>query len=238
MSAGRVPPPGLRRWLSALFGAQGDDRWVATLALEVRRVTTQLSGTAAGPAPDGAAGPVQVLEGAFAGLHEAAEALDRATARVEWRAGELAGELADDEPDLERRLAAVETLLDRARAVPPPGPGADEQGPTATATELMRVLDRVSVAAASGGRGADPLLVWLRYRLVALLAGEGVSLIEDQGPFDVARHEVVDTRSTDDPDLAQRISGTVRPGYEQAGIVLRPQQVVLWELGRPADGAP
>ena len=95
----------------------------------------------------------------------------------------------------------------------------------------MQLVDRVGTAVMVHDRD-DPLVTWLYGRLVRTLEREGVKLIDEKGRLNETRHEVVDIRPTDNPDDVHTISETVRPGFEYAGVVLRPQQIVLWS---PAD---
>jgi hypothetical protein len=219
----------------------GDANVLRRLADELHRTTVLLSGRDDGRG-GGSQDALASLEQAVADQAEAAERVAELAGRVERR-------LVDPPvraPGTEQTLAAVELALDRlmsesvddasARAedvtetadVPTPGHAAADDEPSPTAAALMHLVDRVG-AAASGRENPDPLISWLNRQLVAVLAGEGVTLIDDDGRFDPTRHEVVDTRTAERADQSDCISATVRPGFVSGRRVLRPQQVVLWQ---------
>ncbi len=54
----------------------------------------------------------------------------------------------------------------------------------------------------------------------------------DEGLFDDARQEIIETRATDDPSLDEHVCQTIRPGYALGERVLRAQQVVVYTLER------
>jgi hypothetical protein len=222
-------PSGFRRWVATRAGVRDDGPRVAELAERLHAVTATLGQTDDAAEPRGV---LAALEQEVAAVTQVASNLTRLGVRIESQVAALAGvEVAGGEVNLERRLQAVDALADDARAKAAAG------GPSATAQQLMALLDRVSLAVAADGAGADPLLAWLRDRLVEILAGEGVALIDERGQVDPARHEVVEARATTEPELGRTISATVRPGYEHAGVVLRAQQVVIWKHAGPGRGA-
>lgn len=59
----------------------------------------------------------------------------------------------------------------------------------------------------------------------------GVSILEDSGAFDPARHTAVDTEPTDDPALDGCIARVFRPGYLYQGKMLRGQDVIIFKKG-------
>jgi len=61
-----------------------------------------------------------------------------------------------------------------------------------------------------------------------LLQGMGVTILEDEGLFDAARHTIVETIPTDDPVLANHIVRVFRPGYLYEGQPLRGQEVIIY----------
>jgi molecular chaperone GrpE (heat shock protein) len=72
---------------------------------------------------------------------------------------------------------------------------------------------------------------WLDGELVAALAEEGVTPIEDHAKVDGMRHYVATARPTDDDALDEHIAATLRPGYDSRQGLVRPQVVVAWVLG-------
>lgn len=61
-----------------------------------------------------------------------------------------------------------------------------------------------------------------------ILKEMGVSILEENGPFDSRCHTVVETRPAPAPELVDRIAETFRPGYAFRGETLRPQEVILY----------
>jgi hypothetical protein len=221
----------LRRAVATALGrpGEGDDEaradLRAALALLSERPLPQ-------PAEDrGGAG----LRAEIGELRRVADRLDLLADRVHSRAAALRGTGRPD-PDrpVEERLRTVELLLDEADPGPAPAaagsaaPARDRVSPTAE--HLMRLVDRLGGALAARD-DPDPLLGWLHRQLVEALGTEGISLIQEDGRFDPDRHEVIDTRPATRPDQADRISGTVRPGFRLGPQVIRPQQVVVWAAG-------
>jgi hypothetical protein len=111
---------------------------------------------------------------------------------------------------------------------PPPAPPADE--PPRAVQELIQVRDMALVAASGEAPAASAALAVLARRLGKVLEYEGVELLEAEGRFDYRFQEIIDVRATTDPDADERVSETVRPGYVLGDRVLRPQQVVVWQL--------
>lgn len=64
----------------------------------------------------------------------------------------------------------------------------------------------------------------IQKKLQDLLKDEGVTLMPLDGPFDPSRHEAVTSEPSDDVESGH-IIGTLRPGYEARGRVLRPALV-------------
>jgi molecular chaperone GrpE (heat shock protein) len=133
--------------------------------------------------------------------------------------------------ELEKELAVVrETARDNTgnRA----DNGAGTASPPKIVRELIRVMDGL-VDLIEGGAAHEPdraatALNWLHGRGEALLASCDVVRIDDSGPVDLLRQEVVDGRPTPAGDLVDQIADTVRPGYSWHGLLIRPQQVVAY----------
>lgn len=105
---------------------------------------------------------------------------------------------------------------------------AGSTGPPPPATELMEIADRLA-ALTSAGRGLDPAAAdWLTDRFTGVLARCEIAVVDDTGPVDPARHEVVGVRPAPDDERADHIAETVRRGYEWRGRILRPQQVIAF----------
>lgn len=110
-------------------------------------------------------------------------------------------------------------LLDRLAELPPPAPAAG------TAP---------GVSGGDGGGSADPVLGWVRRSVLAALAASGVDPVEDRGPVDPTRHNVVATRADPSGLRGGTIAETVRPGYLWGEAVLRHQEVVVYVApGKP-----
>ncbi|MFE7835010.1 hypothetical protein ACFU53_02720 [Streptomyces sp. NPDC057474] len=130
----------------------------------------------------------------------------------------------------------------------PPKPDAAVPAPApAVAAPLIRLLDRVaelpSSAAAAGSAGSaeghprDPVLDWVRRSVLAALTASGVTPVEDSGPVDPTRHNVVATRADPSGLRCGAIAETVRPGYLWGEAVLRHQEVVAFvPPGKPGPG--
>jgi hypothetical protein len=115
------------------------------------------------------------------------------------------------------------------------GPGhlATAEGePPAVVRELVRLADRLpDLTGENAPRDPEQAAVitrWLEERARALLTACDVVPVEDSGPLDLGRHEVVGTRAAPAGDLVHHIADTVRPGYTWQGRLLRPQQVVAY----------
>jgi molecular chaperone GrpE (heat shock protein) len=68
-----------------------------------------------------------------------------------------------------------------------------------------------------------------------MLASCEVTVIDDTGPLDPMRHEVVAGRECAADGPVDQIAETVRPGYAWRGELLRPQQVIAYV---PSEGGP
>ncbi|MGH3867262.1 MAG: nucleotide exchange factor GrpE [Pseudonocardiaceae bacterium] len=99
-------------------------------------------------------------------------------------------------------------------------------------TGLALVMDRLDAY-----EGTDPSFVAsIRDELLDVFARHGVLPVSDAGPVDPLRHEVV---AVDGAQAAQMaVSRVVRRGFQHAGWVFRPAQVVATPLPEPDQGAP
>lgn len=153
--------------------------------------------------------------------------LARVREECEARAAELAGQLRAAQDLLARRPAAR--------------PAATTAGPPPVARELIGVADRlVDLTGAGTPRDGEQVLAalrWMQSRTDALLSACDVERIEDSGPVDFQRHEVLGSRAAPEEDLLDHIADTVRPGYAWHGSVLRPQQVIAYVDSDEATGS-
>jgi len=88
---------------------------------------------------------------------------------------------------------------------------------------LIEIRDRLALEPADQA-GPD----WLDNTLVEALVEAGVTPFQDATEVDGIRHFVLNARRTDDPSLDEQIAATIRPGYESANGLVRPQVVVAW----------
>jgi hypothetical protein len=158
------------------------------------------------PVEDSRADAVAVLESACDLLERAARAEKPAPTRPATVASE---------PDAQRR---------------------DDQEPSATVRELIAVRDVVLVALEGAQDGPREVLEGIYRSLGKVLEREDVSSVEALGAFDPAKHEVLDTRPTSDPNEDEVVCETIRPGYSFRGRLIRPQEVVVYQFERGRDG--
>jgi molecular chaperone GrpE (heat shock protein) len=141
--------------------------------------------------------------------------------------------------ELEKELAVVrETARDNTGNRADGGVGTPS--PPKVVHELIRVTDGLTDLI-EGGAAQEPerattALDWLHRRVEALLVSCDVTRIDDSGPVDLLRQEVVDSRPTPTADLVDQIADTVRPGYSWHGSLIRPQQVVAYIPAEEARG--
>jgi hypothetical protein len=114
-------------------------------------------------------------------------------------------------------------------SVPGPDPVPDPE-PSATARELIRLRDWVLSATRGGPQTAPEALRTLYRELGEVLEKEGMTLLEESGPYNWRWQEVLSTRVTDDPSQDETVCSTVRPGYLFHGKLVRPQQVIVYTM--------
>ncbi len=103
----------------------------------------------------------------------------------------------------------------------------EDPDPTELTDQLVDVLDRVQ-AAVNQDAITETAQRWLDASLISMLERLGVVPILDTGPIDFTRHQVVETRATTQPERYDHIAETIRPGFETAGQLLRPQQIIVY----------
>jgi molecular chaperone GrpE (heat shock protein) len=64
-----------------------------------------------------------------------------------------------------------------------------------------------------------------------ILSANGVELLISNGPFSTDTQVVKDITPTNDKDLAETVSSTVREGYRINGRLIRPQEIILFTFG-------
>jgi hypothetical protein len=118
-------------------------------------------------------------------------------------------------------------------------PAGMAEAPAGVVRELIRLADRLpnmpGTSAPAESAGTDTVVRWFGARVQAMLTACDVARIQDSGPVDSRRHEVVATRPAPGDDLAHHIADTVRPGYEWRGQLVRPQQVIAYASVRNPD---
>jgi hypothetical protein len=139
------------------------------------------------------------------------------------------------------RTAELDSLRERAAAsvIAPPGPAPDGTGvPPPVVREVIRVadglLDLTGHGSSADPQQVGPVLRWIEARTRSLLAACDVVRVEETGGFDARRHEALASRAAPSPQFVHQIADTVRPGYLWHGVLLRPQQVIVYV---PADQA-
>lgn len=189
-------------------------------------------------------------------LQKAEELALQAEARVRQLNGLSAGdrEVRDLVVILQSTCLLLERLVERPELIAPPKPTFQDQvqpTPTpvasqpkvepppitkvepepevsATAKELIKLRDWVLLAK-SGEKASSPEVLSAIYtKLGQILEQEGVTAIEDAGPFNYERQQVVSTQATDDPEKVDCICDTVRPGYQFHGKLIRPQEAIVY----------
>jgi hypothetical protein len=128
------------------------------------------------------------------------------------------------------RLPPEGPLLPPEPSVMPPVP---TEGPPAAAREVIRLADglldlRGSLDLTVDDGQAATVLRWVESRTKALLTSCDIKRVEESGVFDPARQHAAASREAPRPELAHQIASTVRPGYVWHGVLLRPQQVVVY----------
>ncbi|GAA4245114.1 hypothetical protein [Dactylosporangium darangshiense] len=110
-----------------------------------------------------------------------------------------------------------------------------DDGPPPVVHELIGFVDRLVALPADPARYTPDqtaaIVRALQRRCGALLRACELEPIEDAGPVDTLSHDVVDTRPAPGPDVVGHIVETVRPGYRWRGVLIRPQQVIVFTAG-------
>jgi hypothetical protein len=90
------------------------------------------------------------------------------------------------------------------------------------AGDIIEILDHLASWPKDSARR------WLEDRLGRIAMKCEISWIEDSGPLDLTRHEVIGVQRATDAHQPGDIAATIRPGYSQYGRVIRPQQVIAF----------
>jgi molecular chaperone GrpE (heat shock protein) len=172
-----------------------------------RRLAFELAMRAAELADEGAPGDIGAMATPVI-LQQAGAALGRAADQHRRQVTELEKALAVEKKENARLGEQPSQAVE-----PPPLVG-----------DLINLADQLAARSST-----DPALVrWLDGRIVEILRRFEVSRISEEGAVDATRHEVIDVRPATEPGHAERIAGTVRPGYAWHGMILRPQQVIAY----------
>jgi molecular chaperone GrpE (heat shock protein) len=128
-----------------------------------------------------------------------------------------------------KQAEKAEADLNRRPSTPSPAAGLDQV--SWTAKELVVITDRLTDIIHAGP--VDPqrtmtIIQWVNETIGDLLARCGVVTINDDGPVDPRRHEVVEVLPAPSPELADHIAETVQPGYELHGALIRTQRVIAY----------
>jgi hypothetical protein len=109
--------------------------------------------------------------------------------------------------------------------------------PSTTAQELIKLRDWVLLANSSEIREnvSNKVLDAIYERLGSILENEGVASLHEIGKFDYEIHKIVSTRSTEDPEEDDLICDVVRPGYLFNGLLIRPQEVIVYSYEKKAN---
>lgn len=99
-----------------------------------------------------------------------------------------------------------------------------------TAKELIKLRDSVLLTNTGDKVASSEIFEVLYQHLGKILKQEGVDTLDKPGKFDIEQQEVVSTRETDDPELDQVVSETIRPGYLFAGNLFRSQEVIIYRF--------
>lgn len=199
---------GILRFVTTLFGRDGQAGEEHRLALRVESLARSLNGDPTARPPESGSDLRAILRTAAVLLERAEQKLGAAPGAAATAAGP-----PPQPPPPE--------LVESARS---PAPGG---GPTATVEELIRLRDWVLVA--SGQEQPSPQVLSAVYRrLGQALEREGVTPVEKAGPYDESCQEVVATQPTSDARQHHQVAESVRPGYLVSGAVLRPEQVVVY----------
>jgi len=118
---------------------------------------------------------------------------------------------------------------------PAPEQPAPEQLAPGVVRELIGLADDL-LALAEKAAGPGPRTIGsLQRRVDRLLADCGVRILRDDGPVVASRHEVVGTRAAGADDTEGWIAATIRRGYLHDDQLIRPQLVVAYVAGPPAE---
>lgn len=133
----------------------------------------------------------------------------------------------------EQELGQLRRQLEEMKSAPPSSPAAD-----AVQLELIRgviaMRDNLLMRKrwlqdfSPGEEAATGLVEGQLQETARLLERAGVEIMDQGGPFDSRIHTVVETRAAPDPEQADQIAGTLRPGYSFRGEVIRSQEVILF----------
>jgi molecular chaperone GrpE (heat shock protein) len=101
--------------------------------------------------------------------------------------------------------------------------------PSPTTKELIKLRDWILFAKNNNSTDSS-ILNNLYQRLGHILAKEEIISLEAEEKFDCDRHQIIDTKITENIDLDDFIYSTIRPGYLFKNMLLRPQEVIVYKF--------
>jgi molecular chaperone GrpE (heat shock protein) len=109
--------------------------------------------------------------------------------------------------------------------------------PSTTAQELIKLRDWILLANSSNREenASNKILDTIYERLGNILEREGIVSLCETGRFDYEIHKIVSTRCTEDPEQDDSICDIVRPGYIFKGLLIRPQEVIVYGYEKKAN---
>lgn len=132
----------------------------------------------------------------------------------------------------------VPTVTDSPDTTPVPGGTAGVESAHPTTMPLERSFE-IAVNGLIGAYDLSPNSA-LQTHIAQVLARVGVDRIEvpSGSVFDPSVCEAISTVATEDNDLYQRVSETLRPGWRGRDAILRPPQVAVWVADPSTPGQP
>ena len=97
-----------------------------------------------------------------------------------------------------------------------------------TVRELIQLSDWILLANAGKIPVQPGVLDEIYRRLMEILAREGLTLLNADGPCDYERQMIVGTQLTSDSALDGHVQCTIRPGYLFHQQLFRPQEVIVY----------
>ncbi|MCM0593836.1 MAG: nucleotide exchange factor GrpE [Gloeotrichia echinulata DEX184] len=113
---------------------------------------------------------------------------------------------------------------------PPPFMIAKDPEPSNTAKELIKLRDNILLAITENTTGDVRMFQSLYRKIGKILEQEGVFTLEAMEKFNYEQQQIIETRPTEDTNLDCLVCSTIRPGYLFDGKLIRPQEVIVYNL--------